>query len=110
MGAIKTLKSIKVSDVDNELYILAYQWGMSSELLHIKGGNYHKDAVKFEVDGILNDGEWTVLIVGINWGGPAKFTVTYTYSDGTVRNINGPTPATQASGIVFTDEEKIRVE
>ena len=66
---------IKVTAVDNELYILASQWSGSSELLHIKSGNNDPVSTTFNLESVLPKGTWQLTMVGINWGGPWAFKI-----------------------------------
>ncbi len=69
---------IEVSATDNELYILASTPAGSSEICHIKSG--YNDPVSYTVrpQAILAPGAYTLIMVGINWGGPQAFKVTLT--------------------------------
>jgi hypothetical protein len=83
-----TLKSIHVTECDNELIGLAVPSGgtFGVELFHFKlGGGITATPINYSVpnDGLLPPGNYTLLLVGINWGGPANFKVT-------VNNTTGP--------------------
>ncbi|AUH50860.1 hypothetical protein CXB49_08585 [Chromobacterium sp. ATCC 53434] len=87
--------TLRITASDNELYIIAYQWGASYQLAHIQSGsgnavnvnvnigtgNYVEPAVQNGVNGPLNStysvnlpaGDYEVMAVGINWGGPWSF-------------------------------------
>lgn len=70
---------IHITAVDNELYILACQNPTpSSEICHIKSG-YNKP-VDYTIfpEAILPRGNYTLIIIGINWSGPQAFKVTLT--------------------------------
>jgi hypothetical protein len=89
--------TINVTACDNELIILAYQWGASFELCRVLSGNsnsvnvnltlgagsYTGSVVLNGVNNPLNQslslylpsGEYTLLLMGIDWGGPEQFTV-----------------------------------
>lgn len=88
---------IKVTACDNELIILAYQWGASYQLCRILSGNFMPVNFKLDIkagayqgsetiDGVtqpinqqvstfLPVGNYSLLLLGIDWGGPAQFTV-----------------------------------
>jgi hypothetical protein len=88
------ITKIQVSACDNELYILASQSPVgSTELCHIKSG--FNDPVNLLIDPrILPHGSYTLIMVGINWGGPQAFSVTLTDAGGVVTNhAIGPAPA-----------------
>jgi len=92
-----TLKSIEVTQCDNELIGLAVPNGgtFSSELFHFKlGGGISAAPVNYTVPNIamLPSGNYTLLLAGINWGGPANFKVTVNYTTG------APTVLTYANG------------
>jgi hypothetical protein len=74
-----TTTKIHVTAVDNELYILVSQQPTtSSEICHIKSG-YNKP-VDYTIipQSILPSGNYTLIMVGINWGGPQAFKITLT--------------------------------
>lgn len=74
-SAIAGVQEIRVEYVDNELYILASDGKSSSELCHIKSG-YDKDTkFTFYPPAILGPGNYDLTFIGINWGGPYKFTL-----------------------------------
>jgi hypothetical protein len=82
-----TLKDIVVTDSDNELIGLAVPdtGSFSSELFHFKfGGGTVRAPIKYTLPNIdmLPKGNYTLLIMGINWGGPANFDVTVNYTAG----------------------------
>jgi hypothetical protein len=89
--------TIQISACDNELIILAYQEGVSYEIGRILSGN--GEAVNVSLDLLAGDyvggslfnginvpldasittyipsGSYSLLFLGINWGGPSSFTV-----------------------------------
>lgn len=93
--------TINVTACDNELIVLAYQWGASFELcrilsgnnqpvnvtLNLQSGTYQGTIVLNGVNGPLSQnitqtlasGAYSLLLLGVDWGGPAQFTV----------NVNG---------------------
>lgn len=77
-----TTTKIHVTATDNELYILASQPAGSSEIVHIKSG--YNNPVEYVVipQSILPPGAYTLIMVGINWGGPSAFKVTLSHSSG----------------------------
>ena len=82
-----TLKSIHVTECDNELIGLAVPSSgtFSSELFHFKlGGGIGSSPMNYTVrnDALLPPGNYTLLLAGINWGGPANFKVTVNYTSG----------------------------
>lgn len=97
------LKSIQVTQCDNELIGMAVPSGGSSsvELFHFKLGggvgaapiNYLDPSIN-----ILPPGEYKLLFMGVNWGGPANFAVTVNYASGppTVLNYGESNPGVGA--------------
>ena len=73
-----TTTKIHVTATDNELYILASTPAGSSEICHLKSG--YGNPVEYVVNphSILPSGAYTLIMVGINWGGPQAFKVTVT--------------------------------
>jgi hypothetical protein len=108
---------INVTACDNELIVLAYQWGASFELCRVLSGNYNPVNVTLNIqpgtyqgtivlNGVnqplnvnltqtLAPGSYSLLLLGVDWGGPAQFTTT----------VNGQAfnfPSTnKADGLVF---------
>lgn len=103
-----TLKSIQVTECDNELIGLVVPSGPTSslELFHFKLGagapiNY---TVPIEGNNVLPSGNYTLLLIGINWAGPApnpaSFKVTLnTTGPATVLTYSNPGPG---PGVVWT--------
>lgn len=109
--------TITVTACDNELVILAYNWDNSYELCRILSGNNQAVNVTLNIqpgtyegtivlDGVnqpLNvtvpptvpSGAYSILMLGVDWGGPAQFTTTV---NGTAHNL--PLQPT-GSGLVF---------
>lgn len=82
-----TLKSINVTECDNELIGLAVPSDGSSsvELFDFKlGGGIAAAPINYTVPNlnILQPGNYTLVFVGINWGGPANFEVTVNHASG----------------------------
>jgi hypothetical protein len=71
---------IQVTRCDNELYIIASQPNGSSEMLHFKAGFSSIGPINVVTvpQHILNGGQYTLTMIGINWGGPAAFEVKVT--------------------------------
>ena len=92
------MATISISACDNELYVIAYQDATSYQLAHILSGHtnsvdvtitvargpYSQEPQTYNgVNGPLNAsysvaipaGNYTLLAVGINWGGPINFAV-----------------------------------
>jgi len=89
--------TINVTACDNELVIMAYQWGASFELCRILSGNSNRVNVNINLNqgsymgpivlnGVNNPlnqdlnlylpaGAYSLLLLGIDWGGPQQFTV-----------------------------------
>jgi hypothetical protein len=75
-----TTTEIQVSATDNEMYILAVADSglLSSEVCHIKSGFNNPVAYTVIPQSIMPPGKYTLVMVGINWGGPQAFEVTLT--------------------------------
>ncbi|MGO9845778.1 MAG: hypothetical protein ACLPKT_04020 [Methylocella sp.] len=69
---------ITVTATDNELFIIASQWALSAEIGHIVSGNNNPVSYSVVPQSVLPKGDYTLILVGINWGGPAAFDVTLT--------------------------------
>jgi hypothetical protein len=81
MATITTTK-IAVTQTDNELYIIASTPAGSSEIGHIKSGYNNPVSYIVVPQSVLSTGAYTLILVGINWGGPSAFQVTLTHSSG----------------------------
>jgi hypothetical protein len=88
--------TIQVSACDNELIILAYQGGVSYQVgrilsgngqavnvsINLLAGNYVGESLfnginvplGVSVNSYLPSGSYSLLFLGINWGGPSSFT------------------------------------
>jgi hypothetical protein len=78
-----TTTKIAVTACDNELYLIALPTSSptdfgGSEIAHISSG--FNNPVNYSVipQSILAAGQYTLVMVGINWGGPQAFTVVLT--------------------------------
>ena len=93
--------AINVKFVDNELYIIAIPSnGMASiELFHYKSGFNDPMNVTIVPQHVLANGNYTLSFVGINWGGPSKFTVSL-IGTGTQPTVS--LPAISVPGVVST--------
>lgn len=101
------LTNIQVNGVDNELYITAFAWGTSVEICHLKGGNAHPITFSGNANGILTTGTYTILMVGINWGGPAAYDVQLTI-DGVAQKYNFSDNSGK-TGVVWTQMVDITI-
>jgi len=97
---------IQVTATDNELYILASTGNGSSEICHIKSGFNNPVNYLVVPQSILPAGNYTLTIIGINWGGPSGFTVILTPSTGTPITVTGgqnlPTGGTFSQAVAIT--------
>jgi hypothetical protein len=73
-----TTTNIHVTATDNELHIIASTFNSSSEIVLIKSGNNNPVNYSVVPQSVLEKGKYTLIIVGINWGGPQAFVVTLT--------------------------------
>src|ERR671938_2077882 len=70
---------IHVTAADNELYLIATKAGLqSAEIVHLSSGFNNPVEYKVVPQSILEAGNYTLIIVGINWGGPFQSTVALT--------------------------------
>jgi hypothetical protein len=105
MASPKIVK-IQATACDNEMSVIASTPAGSSELFHLKSGFNNK--VNYEVipQSILPAGNYTLTILGINWGGPSAFTVILTPSTGTPITVSGgtglPTGGTWSQAVAIT--------
>jgi hypothetical protein len=75
-----TTTLIHVTKTDNELYIIAIPAGGigSFEICHITSGFNNPVEYRVIPQSVLPAGSYTLLFVGINWGGPQGFSITLT--------------------------------
>lgn len=78
--------SLKVNACDNELFIVATTASGASEICHISPGRDDPANYAVDLNAILPPGDYDLILIGVNWGGPATFAVTvgttpYAYSD-----------------------------
>jgi hypothetical protein len=78
---------IQVTAADNEIMLIASTPAGSSELLHYKSGFNKPVNVTIFPGAILATGLYTLTIIGVNWGGPANFTVIVT-TDGQAQTFH----------------------
>ena len=91
---------IEVKETDNELYIIAVPSnGRASAVIgHITSGFNNPVGYKVVPQSILAPGEYTLILIGINWGGPQQFSVDLTGN--ATPNVNfGAGPAVGASSV-----------
>lgn len=91
--------TLHITACDNELIVLAYQWGASFEVCTILSGNSNSVDVTIPIntgpyqDGIKLDGvnsplsgtypvslvvgDYSLAFIGIDWGGPEQFSFTF---------------------------------
>jgi hypothetical protein len=106
--AAPKVTNIAVTATDNELYIIASQWALSAEIGHIVSGNNNPVAYNVVPQSVLPPGEYTLILVGINWGGPTAFHVTLTHSSGPPTNLV-LAPITKPAGVTWTQAVAITV-
>jgi hypothetical protein len=111
---------IEITKCDNELILIAYQWGASFELARILSGNSNPIDVELNIEsgpyqgGIivngvnhpiikqshyvyLEPGDFTLVAIGIDWGGPQEFKFTF---NGKTYEL--PINTNPDSGVVWT--------
>jgi hypothetical protein len=71
---------IHVTQTDNELYIIAIpsDGRAGSVIGHITSGFNNPVNYKVIPQSVLTPGDYTLILIGINWGGPQGFSVTLT--------------------------------
>jgi hypothetical protein len=90
------------------IYLIAVQWGLSAEIGHIVSGNNNPVSYDVVLAPVLPPGNYTLIIVGINWGGPATYKVTLTHSSGAPTVLSfGPT--TTPPGVAWNHAVAITV-
>jgi hypothetical protein len=94
-----TTTSIHVTACDNELHIYATTPAGSSEVVMVKSG--YNNPVNYTVtpQSILPPGAYTLVFVGINWGGPGNFTVVTTAGG---VNTTHTAPSSSAVGVTWS--------
>ena len=96
--------NVHVTACDNELYIIATTAAGSSEILHMTSGYNNPVNYLVTLDSVLPKGTYELDMIGINWGGPAAFTVTVgTHPPVTYSNPNAPV------GVVWTQKVSVTV-
>lgn len=80
---------IRVTACDNELILIASSPAGSAVLCHLKSG--YNAPVDYQVNprNILPSGNYTLTMIGVNWGGPSNFEVTVT-NDGRPEHFSSP--------------------
>jgi len=119
-----TNNKIKISACDNELYLIAFNWNESYEICHIKSGYGFGVDVAIEIESgdyterqktlsglkenLTNNstvsippGTYTLIAVGIDWGGPQNFSFSVNGNTQTLPLNDDPTPDT---GVVWHPE------
>lgn len=110
------MATIKITAADNELFLVAYQWGNSYLLAHIMSGannpvnvtlNLSKGqyAGPVTLNGVtqalssssavtLDAGTYSLMAIGVNWGGGISFAVNVdgtnlTFTNSPIKNTDG---------------------
>ena len=98
--------SIQVTALDNEIYLIAIPSSptFSSELCHLKGNT--PPNLTIVPQAVLPGGSYTLVIIGINWGGPQAFQVVVT-TDGVSTPFTAP--AGTGVGVTWTQNVAITV-
>ena len=86
---------IQVTAVDNEIILIAIPTGglASVELFHYSMGYSKPVDVTILPGMVLPTGNYTLSMIGINWGGPSTYSVTVT-TDGVAQTYTGGGNAT----------------
>jgi len=109
--------TFNITACDNELILIAYQWGASFQLATILSGNFNSVNVTLPItagpyqgpvtlNGVNNPlsgtfplnlptGDYTLAVIGIDWGGPQQFSFTF---NGTTYSLPS---STEGSGVVW---------
>ncbi|GLB50443.1 hypothetical protein [Neptunitalea lumnitzerae] len=115
--------TINVTKCDNEVIFVAYQYGASFELARIISGNSNpvdvtlnieagayqgmpffngiSNALKSEQSLNLGSGDYNLVAIGINWGGPQEFSFDFNGKNYSLPLDSNPSPA---SGVVWSTE------
>lgn len=89
-----TVTNITVTKCDNELYIIAIPAtvGLGSfEILHMSSGFNDPVSYTVKLSSILPKGDYILCFLGINWGGPEAFTVSFPASTIPPWTVSNPT-------------------
>jgi hypothetical protein len=78
-----TTTNISVTACDNELYLIALPTTSPTnfggcQIAHIASGLSNPVQYSVIPQSILSSGQYTLVVIGINWGGPQAFTVVLT--------------------------------
>jgi len=95
-----TTTKIHVTATDNELYLLASTPNGSSEICHLKSGFNNPVDYTVVPQSILPKGAYTLIMVGINWGGPQAFKVILTTGGQDIPHTAPPSSAVGANWTV----------
>ena len=99
--------SINITACDNELYVIASTPAFTSEICHITSGYNDPVAYAVKLNSILPAGTYSLTMIGVNWGGPARFAITVTNNGVatpyTFNNASAPV------GVVFTQTVTVNV-
>jgi hypothetical protein len=96
-----TTTKIEITATDNELYLIATPnagYG-SSEIVHLTSGNNNPVEYAVVPQSVLPKGNYTLDMVGINWGGPSGFTVKTTTNNVVTSHTSKPN---NNVGVVWT--------
>jgi|HubBroStandDraft_5_1064220.scaffolds.fasta_scaffold1642229_1 hypothetical protein len=89
---------INVTATDNELYLIASTPAGSAEIGHIVSGYNNPVSYKVVPHSVLPPGNYSLTMVGINWGGPAAFDVVLTPAQAGTSYSSASAPV----GVVWT--------
>lgn len=103
-----TTTKIHVTGSDNELYLIASTPNSSSEICHLKSGNNNPVDYTVIPQSILPKGNYTLIIVGINWGGPTGFKVTLTTGNTDTPYVS-PSQVNPPAGVTWTQSIQMTV-
>lgn len=99
---------VNITATDNELILIASTGAGSSEVAHIKSGYNNPVAYQVVPQSILPAGNYTLTMIGINWGGPSAFKVSLTL-DGAVTVFSSPANLPTDPGVTWTQSVAITV-
>ncbi|QQP99468.1 hypothetical protein [Lysobacter enzymogenes] len=95
--------SVNITKCDNELYVIATTGAGTSEICHITSGYFDPVAYQVKLNSILPAGSYDLTLIGINWGGPAAFSVNVGGKDYTYNNQSAPV------GVVWTQTIQVKI-
>lgn len=93
--------------VDNELIIMLFSSTGSQVLAHLKSAKSFPIQYTSGLAGVVPAGNYTLLLIGINWSLPSSFNVNLTI-DGAIQNLNFANTS-GTSGVVWSPKLQVTI-